>query len=729
MLLFLYEINAPILPLPFHTIIRQSVWSLDSAYFHRPKASETPNRAIHMVDSRTIRAASLALGFSLVAAFGVADATEDTTSESLRFSVSEGRVQNEFFRQGPVAAHLVLTSGSSPRLVVAFPAGNSGTALWFDGASTGVTWHPDVTISSTHRDLPDGVLHGIRAVVKAAGAPLTVRHAILSNVRVIRDYGYTGETPPEVLVTPELSGRNVVWERRRLDGAPGYHLSIEVLEGTIAGGGAAPVELLPDRNGQLHLAITALSGDSPLQPLNEDRLLTEGANRDVQLRCTLAFLSYEEKLLAGSWRFNTYFGRDTLMSLQLLMPVLQPQLVEAGLGAVLDRLNTAGEVAHEEDIGEYAVLRRIRNGEAASDTPILDYKMIDDDFLLPVVAARYLLEAPEGRARAAEFLARRASSGETYGAALLRNFRFIVSISGAFAENGDWRNLISLKAGESVGNWRDSDDGLGGGRIPYDVNGVFVPAALTAIARFHDSGYLDSYVDAESRTAIASAGEMAGLWAREAPVLFEVTMTPQKARAEVERYALRMDVQPSAALAAISDDPVVFRAIALDDQGKPVPVIGTDEAFALLFLDVPPAEVERIVAALMRPFPAGLMTDVGPVVANPAYADDKLEPSFGRARYHGTVIWSWQQAMVSAGIARQLERSDLKPATRETLERAASGLRSALAAAHDVRGSELWSWSEANGRFRVEPFGQRQEDETESNAAQLWSTVHLAAPE
>jgi hypothetical protein len=85
--------------------------------------------------------------------------------------------------------------------------------------------------------------------------------------------------------------------------------------------------------------------------------------------------------------------------------------------------------------------------------------------------------------------------------------------------------------------------------------------------------------------------------------------------------------------------------------------------------------------------------------------------------------------MVSAGIARQLERSDLKPATRETLERAASGLRSALAAAHDVRGSELWSWSEANGRFRVEPFGQRQEDETESNAAQLWSTVHLAAPE
>jgi hypothetical protein len=689
-----------------------------------------PIRMIGTVDSQQISFVSVALSLSLAAAFSMADATEDTTSEPLRFSVSEGRVQNEFFRQGPVAAHLVLTSGSSPRLVVAFPAGNSGTALWFDDVPTAVTWQQDVTISSAHRDVPDGMLHGIKAVVKVAGAPLTVRHAILSNVRVIRDYGYTGETPPELLVTPELSGRNVVWERRRLDGAPGYYLAIEVLDGMIAGGGTAPVELLPDRNGQLRLAITALSGDLPLQPLNEDRLLTEGANRDVQLRRTLAFLSYEEKLLAGSWRFNTYFGRDTLMSLQLLMPVLQPQLVEAGLGAVLDRLNTAGEVAHEEDIGEYAVLRRIRNGEAASDTPILDYKMIDDDFLLPVVAARYLLEAPEGRARAAEFLARRTTSGETYGAALLRNFRFVVSISDAFTENADWRNLISLKVGESVGNWRDSDDGLGGGRIPYDVNGVFVPAALASIARLHDSGLVDSYVDADTKTAIAKAGEMASLWFREAPLLFEVSITAQVARAEIEKYALSIGVQPSVALAAISDDHVVFRAIALDGQGRPVPVLNTDEAFALLFLDdVPAAEVERIVGAFMRPFPAGLMTDVGPVVANPAYADDKLEPSFGRARYHGTVIWSWQQAMLSAGIARQLERDDLKPAVRKTLAHAASGLASALAAAHDVRGSELWSWSESNGRYRVEPFGQRQEDETESNAAQLWSTVHLATRE
>ena len=577
--------------------------------------------------------------------------------------------------------------------------------------------------------MPGGVLQGVRAVMDVTGAPLTIRHAILSNMRVIRDYGYTGETPPEVLVAPAVSGRTVVWQRRRLDGAAGYYLSIEVLEGTMAGGGSNPVELLPTDDGRLRLAVTALSGDTPLSPLGEDSLLTDAALPDAQLRRTLAFLSYEEKLLAGSWRFNTYFGRDTLMSVQLLMPVLKPPLAEAGLGAVLGRLNTAGEVAHEEDIGEYAVLRHIRSGEAASDAPFFDYKMIDDDYLLPIVAARYLLATPEGRERAPEFLAQRTSSGEIYAAALLRNFRFVVSSSEAFAKDTDWRNLISLRAGESVGNWRDSKDGLGGGRIPYDVNGVFVPAALIAIRNIHDSGIIENYVDAGTKAAIAKAGELAELWSREAPGLFEISTTAQAARADVERYARRIGIQATAALDAVAKDGVLFRAIALDGRGKPVPILSSDEGFALLFLELPGHEVERIVSTIMRPFPAGLMTDVGPVVATPAYASSELQPLFGRARYHGTVIWSWQQAMLAAGLARQLERSDLAPAIRDKLVAASARLTSALAEAHHVRGSELWSWSEASGRYRVEPFGQRQEDETESNAAQLWSTVHLATPE
>ena len=92
------------------------------------------------------------------------------------------------------------------------------------------------------------------------------------------------------------------------------------------------------------------------------------------------------------------------------------------------------------------------------------------------------------------------------------------------------------------------------------------------------------------------------------------------------------------------------------------------------------------------------------------------------------MIWSWQQAVLAAGIDRQLGRRDLTPSARETLRQARSRLQLAIAASDALRGSELWSWSQLDGRYRVAPFGQRQGDETESNAAQLWSTVRLARP-
>ncbi|HET6629428.1 MAG TPA: hypothetical protein VFG91_06615 [Woeseiaceae bacterium] len=668
---------------------------------------------------------AVSLGFALVpvpAAFAAGG--EDAAP--LRFSVAEGRVQNEFFRDGPVAAHVVLTSGAAPRLVVAFPAGNSGTAVWFDALPGSLTWRAGAEIDAAHREVAGGTLRGVSAELEATGSPLTIRHAILSSVRVIRDYGYTGETPPEVMVAPRLTEDTVTWQRRRLDGAPGYYLSIELLSGTIRGGGERPIELLPDGDGRLHLRVMALTGDEPLVPIPEDELLNERAKPDVRLRRILAFLSYEEKLLAGSWRFNTYFGRDTLMSLELLMPALQPAPVEAGLGAVLERLNRQGEVAHEEEIGEYAVLRHLRQGSDASAAPVYDYKMIDDDFLLPIVAARYLLATPAGRERAADFLARQTASGETYGAALVRNFRFVVSAASAFAREPEWPNLVALKPGINVGNWRDSESGLGGGRFPYDVNGVLVPAALAAIGDFYDSGLLEDYIGPEAEAAIPKASHMAAVWQRHAPAYFEVTLTSEIARAEAARYARRIEVAAAAALRALGDDPVTFHAVSLTGTGAPVPILNSDEGFALLFLDLPPEQVEHLIESLMRPFPAGLMTDVGPVVANPAYAADELEPAFGRARYHGTVIWSWQQALLAAGIARQLERGDLTASARDALVRARARLQSAMARTHDLRGSELWSWSEDGGRYTVEHFGQRAADETESNAAQLWSTVYLA---
>ena len=56
----------------------------------------------------------------------------------------------------------------------------------------------------------------------------------------------------------------------------------------------------------------------------------------------LSFLAYSTKFLAGGWRFLTYFGRDTLLALRLLLPVVSPTTAEAILGAVIERTNDTG---------------------------------------------------------------------------------------------------------------------------------------------------------------------------------------------------------------------------------------------------------------------------------------------------------------------------------------------------------------------------------------------------
>src|SRR5690349_7501543 len=110
----------------------------------------------------------------------------------LRLSVPEGRVLNEFFRQGPTAAHLVLRSGQAPRIVVAFPAGNSGTAIWFEARSA-LSWRLGTSIRAKHtHSRESGPWHGITAELAATGGPIRIRQTILSSVRVIRDYEHTG---------------------------------------------------------------------------------------------------------------------------------------------------------------------------------------------------------------------------------------------------------------------------------------------------------------------------------------------------------------------------------------------------------------------------------------------------------------------------------------------------------------------------------------------------------
>jgi hypothetical protein len=671
---------------------------------------------------------ALTMGVALAVAPppGVADSASE---QRLSFDVDEGLNLNSFLRDGPVAAHLLLRSGSDPRILIAFPAGNSGVGLWFSHSAP-ATWEligrPQPLVVKDGHGRP---LYGMTAEARLRGAQdLSIKQAVLSSVRVLRDYQALGTFPAEVATNPTIEGTTITWARDRLDGAAGYRLSVEVIQGELRAG-----HLTPGAEGFIGLKITAVSGEVPMTPLSETDLLNASAKPDAAARNALNFLSYQEKFTAGSWRFNTYFGRDTLMSVRLLMPVLTPRAIQAGLGAVLTRLSPQGEVAHEEDIGEFAVLDHVRASGVKSDAPTFNYNMIDGSFMLAPVAAEWLLNDERGRSRPQEFLAHMDSRyGEpprTFGADLVSNLKFVLQAAAKFADDPRAPSLISLKPGFSAGQWRDSNDGLGGGRFPYDVNAVFVPAALDAAQRFFASGLLDPYLDTADRGIFSRAESMARVWRDKAGAPFDVTLPSAAVREDITRYAADLNLSDDAALRSVGNSPVHFHALSLSADAKSIPILHSDEGFELLFGNPGPAALRQALTAIMRPFPAGLLTDVGIVVANPVYATSAIQAQLTSSAYHGTVIWSWQQAVLAAGLQRQLRREDLPSSVKQLLRGAERQLWSAIRAAHTLRNSELWSWTFSSGRFHIAPFGAKAADADESNAAQLWSTVYLAIPD
>src|SRR5688572_30905701 len=162
-------------------------------------------------------------------------------------------MQNEFYRDGPVAAHVVLRPGPEPRVVVAFPAGNSGAAVWFDAEGEPLAWKPGVAIEPASRAVEGGTLRGVSIVLHAAGGAVTVRDVVTGSIRVIREADDGLEPPPATSAEPRRSDRGVTWLRRRIDGAPGYLLSIDVLRGRTTGGSASAVTLHPDARADIEL--------------------------------------------------------------------------------------------------------------------------------------------------------------------------------------------------------------------------------------------------------------------------------------------------------------------------------------------------------------------------------------------------------------------------------------------------------------------------------------------
>src|SRR5256712_2404897 len=211
--------------------------------------------------------------------------------------------------------------------------------------------------------------------------------------------------------------------------------------------------------------------------------------RGVELLC------YGEKLMAGLPNFATYFGRDMFMTVLLMQPVWAPEMSEHVVASALRKLSDGGDVSHEEALGGQAIRenadeynRLVRAGQLARAQAVLgnlqavreNYVMVDDDFQLPVVAARYLADPRVSAERKRRFLA-----AEGRLARLVSNLAFVTRQAQPYARRPVATNLVSFPRapdGQWISaSWRDSRAGYGGGRFAMDVNVIWVPHALEAV--------------------------------------------------------------------------------------------------------------------------------------------------------------------------------------------------------------------------------------------------------
>jgi hypothetical protein len=445
-------------------------------------------------------------------------------------------------------------------------------------------------------------------------------------------------------------------------------------------------------------------------------------------------LCYREKMMAGLPNFATYFGRDMLMAALLMRPVWSPEMAEHVIASALGKVAPDGDVSHEEALGGQAIRehaaeynRLMAAGQVARARAELanlaatreNHSMVDDDVQLPLVAADYLADPRVPAAEKRRFL------GEEHRLErLLANLALVARRAAPYARDPVATNLVGFPRASDgswrSASWRDSRVGYAGGRFAMDVNVIWMPRALESMARILDA------LRGLGLTPLVRGTEPLARWMRDRAALeqaarvwrgaerhFRVALAPPEAERRIaarlawlspgEREYWEGVLRRSAPLT----DTLRFLALSLDAAGRPIPVVNTDPAMLLLVDSLGPERVHELIEPVLRPYPVGLFVDdLGPLVANDAYAPTDVWEQFRKDAYHSpTVVWGRDVNILLAGLARALAN----PVHRISDAVDRSGLRHA----------ELWSYRIDNGTLTPIRYGS-------SSDVQLWSLTDLA---
>ncbi|OAQ57579.1 glycogen debranching enzyme [Pochonia chlamydosporia 170] len=734
---------------------------------------------------------------SLLSLPSLVSAQTNTSSQCIprTLHLSDPPYENYFYSDCNTDAQVVVTSPLpdsnlsiiGPRLIVAWPAGNSGICTFFQPQKDKNGTLAVELVNSTYGE-PLGAVNaktnassrypsvGVQGILSFNNSA-EIAVAILGSVRNIRDF-----TEGPSLLSPVIQDAVRV---KKYNGT-GVQLSRVWLDNVTT----TTFTMVPWKNANNKISISnttvtfgsgfyyfsthfnypQLKQLEPKQILNnQSQRLTKQDPRQVN---SLSFFSYTEKLLAGGWRFLTYFGRDTLISALLLQPVLSTgngSAMEAVIGAALERVNrTDGSVCHEETIGDYATFVNLQKN-ITSTAAGFTYPMIDSDYYLPITMDKYFQS--ESR-RIKPLLATKAgvvnidNKNLTWGQLAYISAQKIMNITAAFEKNQSVGNLIHLKDGEVVGQWRDSTYGIANARIPFDVNCALAPAALYSISRL--AGMSGVYPNnSVTRNWVDVAAKRAKVWESDTLKFFQYNITLETARSRLSNYTKKSTFYKGPTNANSlgnysSAGQIIDYGIAINSTSTPdvITISHTDTAFRHFLLnDTHDTQLTTFINAsanaILRPFPAGLTTPFGAVVANPALSgQDVLVANFTNSAYHGTVIWSWQLALMAKGFERQLERCGGNSTSNSTSSASTpafcrdksvfGALKSAYNRLWDVienneeqLQSEVWSWTYSGakngtgGAYKFSPLGVLPPPPgvsggTESDVRQLWSLTFLA---
>lgn len=696
--------------------------------------------------------------FSIKVLCGLLAGVTLVSAETLDFKLTVGSENNYFVQNSDGAFHVLAGKNPQTRLTIASPAGNSGAYLQFSGKT-----------QPKFQQLP--AISGKEQLVMTLDNQESqiLEHTVLGSIRLIRDYNALAYIPAAkdlAVLESQIPAKNPLqtaigkwlnphWQISgdgktatlhivALNNSDWYNLQL-----TTASSGKFNIIHNESANSYLpgslaipagNITIAYSSSYAPLTPFALNDFLNPAALKAYNnlppakkqqvtvLLDGLRFLAYKEKFLAGSWRFLTYFGRDSLLSTRLLAPIVKPEVFAASLHGMATHLSPSGEISHEEDLGDQAFIDQIvklRQSKQLTATmpnfvPVVNnYNMVDENYLaLPLILDYYQIGGREiFKADNPNYLP------------ILLNMNYVLNQALS-------HDLLAIHDGSNVGDWRDSEAGLAYGRYSLAVNSGHIPAALTAIETLFQDKAWDRTVLAKTATRYHldainkvlakpqlltdATNQWNNNWQK-----FQVTLKSSEQINALNSHRQFLGFPDYSGSAPYSHG---FLTLSLNQDKEPIPVINSDSVFMLLDNKLSSQALTVAIAPFNVSLPDGLASGAGYLITSSALAPQKYYTMLDNNQYHGEVMWGWQQLMLNVALQKQLGQwitpptIKLNPGQRKTLLQMLKNSIALQTKLSAWQTSELWTWKNESGTIVPRAFGEAGGDNT-SNADQLWSVA------